>query len=161
MFPPQPVCLTKQASKQVSKQVSNQPKNYPLLKQKHTKKPSHARPSQAKPSQANNKHDVSHAAWSDIWYMVRYLLMSMPWLFWGRYHGSRRPSSDDSFSQSNRHSTIGTRQTKYHEALQSSVNVQSHLTSSFGFMILGLSSADGRMAVGLWKLSPFDGRRLP
>ena len=25
---------------------------------------------------------------------------------WGRYHGGRRPSSDDSFSQSNRHSTI-------------------------------------------------------
>ena len=35
------------------------------------------------------------------------------------------------FSQSNRHSTIGTRQTEYHEALPSSVNVQSHLTSSF------------------------------
>ena len=33
--------------------------------------------------------------------------------------------------QSNRHSTIGTRQTEYHEALPSSVNVQSHLTSSF------------------------------
>ena len=35
------------------------------------------------------------------------------------------------FSQSNRHSTIGTRQTQYHEALPSSANVQSHLTSSF------------------------------
>ena len=35
------------------------------------------------------------------------------------------------FSQSNRHSTIGTRQTEYHEALPSSANVQSHLTSSF------------------------------
>ena len=34
-------------------------------------------------------------------------------------------------SQSNRHSTIGTRQTQYHEALPSSANVQSHLTSSF------------------------------
>ena len=35
------------------------------------------------------------------------------------------------FSQSNRHSTIGTRQSEYHEALPSSANVQSHLTSSF------------------------------
>ena len=35
------------------------------------------------------------------------------------------------FSQSNRHSTNGTRQTEYHEALTSSANVQSHLTSSF------------------------------
>ena len=35
------------------------------------------------------------------------------------------------FSQSTRHSTIGTRQNEYHEALSSSVNVQSHLTSSF------------------------------
>ena len=35
------------------------------------------------------------------------------------------------FSQSNRHSTIGTRETEYHEALPSSANVQSHLTSSF------------------------------
>ena len=34
------------------------------------------------------------------------------------------------FSQSNRHSTIGARQTEYHDALPSSVNVQSHLTSS-------------------------------
>ena len=34
-------------------------------------------------------------------------------------------------SQSNRHSTIGTRQTEYYEALPSSANVQSHLTSSF------------------------------
>ena len=34
-------------------------------------------------------------------------------------------------SQSNRHSTIGTRQTEYHEALPSSANVQSHLTPSF------------------------------
>ena len=37
------------------------------------------------------------------------------------------------FSQSSRHSTIGTRQTQYHEALPSSVNVQSHLTSSFAY----------------------------
>ena len=29
------------------------------------------------------------------------------------------------------------------------------------FMILGLSSADGRMTVGLWKLSSLDGRRPP
>ena len=46
---------------------------------------------------------------------------------------SRRPSTAKwrQFSQSNRHSTIGTRQTEYHEALPSSANVQSHLTSSF------------------------------
>ena len=35
----------------------------------------------------------------------------------GRYHGGWRQSS-----QSNRHSTIGTRQTEYHEALPSSTN---------------------------------------
>ena len=35
------------------------------------------------------------------------------------------------FSLSNRHPTIGTRQTENHEALPSSANVQSHLTSSF------------------------------
>ena len=35
------------------------------------------------------------------------------------------------FSQSNRHSPIGTRQTEYHEALPSLANVQSHLMSSF------------------------------
>ena len=34
-------------------------------------------------------------------------------------------------SLSNRHSTIGTRQAEYHEALPSSANVQSHFTSSF------------------------------
>ena len=34
-------------------------------------------------------------------------------------------------SQSNRHSTIDTRQTEYYEALPSSANAQSHLTSSF------------------------------
>ena len=39
----------------------------------------------------------------------------------GRYHGGRRPSSDES-SQSNRHPTIDTRQTEYHEALPSSAN---------------------------------------
>ena len=47
---------------------------------------------------------------------------------WGRYHGGRRPSK---WRQSNRHSTIGTRQTECQEALPSSANVQSHLTSSF------------------------------
>ena len=35
------------------------------------------------------------------------------------------------FSQSNCHYTIGARQTEYHEALPSSANMQSHLTSSF------------------------------
>ena len=38
-------------------------------------------------------------------------------LTWGRFHGGRRP-----FSQSNRHSTFGTRQTEYHEALPPSAN---------------------------------------
>ena len=49
-------------------------------------------------------------------------------VIWGRYHGGRRSSSDDSFHHN---STIGTRQTEYHEALPLLVNVQSHLTSSF------------------------------
>ena len=43
----------------------------------------------------------------------------------GRYHGGRRPSSDDSL-----HGptviALGTRHTEYHEALPSSANVQSH-----------------------------------
>ena len=61
----------------------------------------------------------------------RVLLLWLPCQTPGaRYHGGRPPSSDDSF-QSNRHSTIGTRQTEYHEALPSSANVQSHLTSPF------------------------------
>ena len=47
---------------------------------------------------------------------------------WGRYHGGRRPSSDDSFHSP---TAIGTRQTECHEALPSSANVQSHLSSSF------------------------------
>ena len=45
-----------------------------------------------------------------------------------------------------------TLQTEYHEALLSSANVQSHLNSSFtnyGNGIVGLSSADGGMTVGL------------
>ena len=49
----------------------------------------------------------------------------------GRYHGGRRPSSDESFHSPTRHSTLGARQTEYHEALTSSANVQSRLTSSF------------------------------
>ena len=46
---------------------------------------------------------------------------------------SWRPTTSKSrqFSQSNRHSIIDTGQTEYHEALPSSANVQSHLTSSF------------------------------
>ena len=55
-----------------------------------------------------------------------YSVRAMQRITWGRYHGGRRQSS-----QSNRHSTIGTRQNKDHEALPSSANVQSHLTSSF------------------------------
>ena len=48
----------------------------------------------------------------------------------GRCHGGRRPSSDDSF-QSNRHSTIGTRQTEYHEALPSSANEEVRCDCTF------------------------------
>ena len=40
----------------------------------------------------------------------------------GRYHGGRRPSSDDSFHSPTLHSIIGIRQTEYQEALPSSVN---------------------------------------
>ena len=44
----------------------------------------------------------------------------------GRYHGGRRPSSDDSFhspaSALDHHSTISARQTEYHKALPSSAN---------------------------------------
>ena len=45
----------------------------------------------------------------------------------------RRPTTVKwrQFSQSSHHSTIGTRQTEYHEALPLSANIQSHLTSSF------------------------------
>ena len=39
------------------------------------------------------------------------------------------------FSQSNRHSTIGTRQTEYHEAILLSMNVHSHLTSLLPTMV--------------------------
>ena len=78
---------------------------------------------------------------------------------WGRYHGGRRPSSDDSFSQSNRHSTIGTRQTEYHEALPSSANDEVRCGCTFTDDVL--SSADGGMTVGLLKLSSLDGRRPP
>ena len=46
-------------------------------------------------------------------------------------HEGRGPSSDDSFHSPIVISTIGTRQTEYHEALPSSVNVQSHLIWSF------------------------------
>ena len=40
----------------------------------------------------------------------------------GRYHGGRRPSSDDSFHSTNRQCTISTRQIEYHEALPSSAH---------------------------------------
>ena len=70
------------------------------------------------------------------------------------------------FSQSNHHSTIGTRQTEYHETLPLSANMQSHLTSSFAdngnaSRYSRLSSAYGGMAVGLWKLSSLNGHRPP
>ena len=70
------------------------------------------------------------------------------------------------FSQSNRHSPIGTRQTEYHEALPSSSNDEVRCDCTFAddgkrFTILGLLSADGGMTVGLWRLSSLDGRRPP
>ena len=50
---------------------------------------------------------------------------------WGRYHGDRRPSSDDSLRSPIVIPPSALEKTEYHEALPSSVNVQSHLTSSF------------------------------
>ena len=47
-----------------------------------------------------------------------YHIKSTPFT-WGRYHGGRRPSSEDNFHS---HSSIDTRQTVYHEALPSSAN---------------------------------------
>ena len=81
---------------------------------------------------------------------------TLMWVVRGWCHGGRRPSSDDSL-----HSLTvippsaldnPSIQSEYHEVLPSSVNVQSHLTSSLNddgnaFMILGLSSADGGMTV--------------
>ena len=54
-------------------------------------------------------------------------------LRWNQGPVSWRPTTVKwrQFSQSNRHSTIGTQQIEYHEALPSSENVQSLLTSSF------------------------------
>ena len=50
----------------------------------------------------------------------------------GRYHTGRRPSSDDSFdSQTVIPPSALDKSIEYHEALPSSANVQSHLTSSF------------------------------
>ena len=63
------------------------------------------------------------------------------------------------FSQSNRHSTIGTRQTEYHEALPSSANVQSHLTS---FADNGSASWNSvcRVPMVEWRLDCEDCRHL-
>ena len=62
---------------------------------------------------------------------VRTLRSLLCWLLLGTV--SWRPTIVKwrQFSQSSRHSTIGTRQTEYHEALPPSANVQSHLHSSF------------------------------
>ena len=69
------------------------------------------------------------------------------------------------FSQSNRHSTIGTRQTEYHEALPSSRTCSHTLPRRSPAMVTlhvrGLPSAHGGMTVGLWRLSSLDGRRPP
>ena len=48
-----------------------------------------------------------------------------------RYHGGRRPSSNDSFHSPTIIPPSALDKSEYHEALSSSVNVQSHLTSSF------------------------------
>ena len=69
-------------------------------------------------------------------------------------------------SQSNRHSTIGTPQTEYREALPSSANDQVKCDCTFAYdgnvsWNSGLWSADGGMTVGLWRLSSLDGRRPP
>ena len=77
----------------------------------------------------------------------------------GRYHGGRRPSSDDSFhsptvippSSLDKSSIMK----PYHHR-----QTCSH-TSPRRSPILGLSSADGEMTVGLWRLSSLDGRRPP
>ena len=61
------------------------------------------------------------------------------------------------FSQPNRHSTFGTRQTEYHEALPSSADVQSHLTSSFA----NDGNASWYSVCRLWKPSSLDGHRPP
>ena len=69
------------------------------------------------------------------------------------------------FSQSNRHSTIDTRQTEYHEALPSSANMKSHLTSSFAddgnASWSSVCRIPNGITVGLWQLSLLDGRRPP
>ena len=55
-------------------------------------------------------------------------------------------------SQSNRHSTIGTRQTEYQEVLPSSANVQSHLTLSFADDGNALWYSVCRMPMVEWRL---------
>ena len=54
---------------------------------------------------------------------------------------------ETSTSQSNRYSTIGTRQTECHEALPSSANDEVRCDCKFADD--GLSSTDGGMTVGL------------
>ena len=49
----------------------------------------------------------------------------------GRYRGGRRPSSDDIFHSPTVIPSSALRQTEYHDALPSSADVQSHITSSF------------------------------
>ena len=47
---------------------------------------------------------------------------------WGRYHGGRRPSSDDSFHSP---TIIGTRQTEYHEAFPLSASDEARCDCTF------------------------------
>ena len=73
----------------------------------------------------------------------------------GRYHGGRRPSSDDSPtvippSALDKPSIMK----RYHRR-------RTCRHTSPRFMILGLSNADGGTTVGLWRLSSLDGRRPP
>ena len=69
------------------------------------------------------------------------------------------------FSQSNRHSTIGTRQRsimkRYHRRRTCSHTSRRRSPMMATLHDTPLSSADGGMMVGLWKLSSLDGCRPP
>ena len=77
-----------------------------------------------------------------------------PALSWGRYHGGRRPSTDDSLHSPTVIAPF-TRQTEYHEASSSSGNVQSHLTSPFADTHLLQALQDWNLLYG-----PFDDNTL-
>ena len=87
-----------------------------------------------------------------IWLMRTWTVSTIPMWLQGLVSWMLTTVKWWQFSQSNCHSTIGTRQTEYHEAVPSLANVQSH------FVILSLSSADGGMMAAL---SSVDGGRPP